>query len=54
MSAFIINILRSFGVDRAIGFGVLTRMWSALAGPLTIILIATRFSKFDAHVKTQV
>lgn len=47
MSAFVVNILRSFGVNRAIGFGVLTRMWSALAGPLTIILIATRFSKVE-------
>lgn len=47
MSAFVINILRSFGVNRAIGFGVLTRMWSALAGPLTILLIATRFSKVE-------
>jgi hypothetical protein len=35
------------GVNRAIGFGVLTRLWSALAGPLTIILIATRFSKVE-------
>lgn len=47
MSDFVINILKSFGVNRAIGFGVLTRMWSALAGPLTIILIATRFSKVE-------
>lgn len=47
MPTFVINILRSFGVNRAIGFGVLTRMWSALAGPLTIILIATRFSKVE-------
>lgn len=45
MSVFVINILRSFGVNRAIGFGVLTRMWSAFAGPLTILLIASRFSK---------
>ena len=36
-----------FGVNRAIGFGVLTRLWSALAGPLTILLIATRFSKVE-------
>lgn len=42
-----ITILKSFGVNRAIGFGVLTRMWSALAGPLTILLIATRFSKVE-------
>jgi len=40
-------MFRSFGVNRAIGFGVLTRMWSALAGILTIILIATRFSKIE-------
>lgn len=36
-----------FGVNRAIGFGVLTRLWSALAGPVTILLIATRFSKVE-------
>lgn len=36
-----------FGVNRAIGFGVLTRLWSALAGPLTILLIATRLSKVE-------
>jgi len=47
LSAFIIKILKSFGVNKAIGFGVLTRMWSALAGPLTILLIATRFSKVE-------
>jgi hypothetical protein len=34
-------------VNRAIGFGVLTRLWGALAGPLTILLIATRFSKIE-------
>ena len=47
LSAFVINILRSFGVNRAIGFGVLTRMWGALAGPLTIFLIATRLTKVE-------
>ena len=47
MSDLVINILKSFGVNKAIGFGVLTRMWSALAGPLTILLIATRFSKVE-------
>jgi hypothetical protein len=44
---FITGILRSLGVNKAIGFGVLTRMWSALAGPVTIFLIATRFSKVE-------
>jgi O-antigen/teichoic acid export membrane protein len=47
LSDLVINILRSLGVNRAIGFGVLTRMWGALAGPLTIVLIATRFSKVE-------
>lgn len=47
MQDFAINILRSFGVNKAIGFGVLTRMWSAFAGPLTILLIATNFSKVE-------
>lgn len=42
-----LQLLRMFGVNRAIGYGVLTRMWSALAGPLTILLIATRFSKVE-------
>lgn len=47
MPACVTIILRLFGVNRAIGFGVLTRMWSAFAGPLTILLIATRFSKIE-------
>ncbi|MBV5330027.1 MAG: hypothetical protein JZU65_20770 [Chlorobium sp.] len=38
-------MLRGLGVDRAIGYGVLTRLWSVLAGPLTIMLIATKFTK---------
>lgn len=42
-----LQLLRMFGVNRAIGYGVLTRMWSALAGSLTILLIATRFSKVE-------
>lgn len=38
-------MLRWFGIDRAIGYGVLTRIWSVLAGPLTIVFIATKFTK---------
>jgi hypothetical protein len=38
-------LLRGFGIDKAVGYGVLTRFWGAFAGPLTILLIATRFSK---------
>lgn len=32
------------GVDRAVGYGVLVRVWSLLAGPVTMLLIASRFS----------
>lgn len=42
----IVNIKR-FGVNRAIGYGVFSRIWSVFAGPLTIILIAYRFSKTE-------
>lgn len=47
MINIIVKALQFVGVNRAIGYGVLTRMWSALAGPLTILLIATRFSKVE-------
>ena len=47
MTAFVIKILQLFGINRAIGFGVLTRMWSMLAGPLTILLIAKHFSNIE-------
>lgn len=38
-------ILRILGVDRAICYGVLTRLWGLAAGPLTILIVATRMSK---------
>ncbi len=38
-------ILRILGVDRAVGYGVLTRVWGLAAGPLTILMVATRMSK---------
>lgn len=38
-------LLRLFGVDRAIGYGVLTRIWSLVAGPATILIVATGMSK---------
>lgn len=41
----ILSILRILGVDRAIGYGVLTRVWGLAAGPLTILMVATRMSK---------
>lgn len=39
------RILYAFGVDRAVGYGILARMWGILSGPVTMVLIAARFSK---------
>lgn len=33
------------GFNRAVGYGVLTRVWGMLAGPVSILIIASRFSK---------
>lgn len=33
------------GLNRAVGYGVLTRLWGMLAGPVSILIIASRFSK---------
>lgn len=41
----VIKFLRFFGLNRAIGYGVLARAWSFIAGPVTILIIASRFSK---------
>lgn len=45
MTDSIIHFLRKLGFNRAISYGVLTRVWSLLAGPVTILMIATRLSK---------
>lgn len=45
MNERLIKFLRIFGLNRAIGYGVLARAWSIIAGPVTIMVIATRFSK---------
>ncbi len=36
--------LRRVGLNRAVGYGVLTRLWSLAAGPITLLVIASRFS----------
>jgi hypothetical protein len=41
------SVLNRLGVSRAIGYGVITRLWGVLAGPINIYLIATRFSKVE-------
>lgn len=33
------------GLNRAVGYGVLTRAWGMLAGPVSILIIASRFSR---------
>jgi len=43
--AVLVKFLRGVGLDRAVGYGVLTRAWGVLAGPVSILIIASRFSK---------
>jgi hypothetical protein len=31
-------------MDRAVGFGMMARVWGLLAGPVTMFLVASRFS----------
>ena len=38
------NILRFFGIDRAVSFGISARLWSFIASPIIMLLIVTRFS----------
>jgi O-antigen/teichoic acid export membrane protein len=44
MNMLIKSILRFLGFDRAVSFGILARVWSLFAGPITIMIIATGFS----------
>jgi O-antigen/teichoic acid export membrane protein len=41
---FIERTLAGLGIDRAVGWTVAARMWSMLAGPLSVILIASHLS----------
>lgn len=43
--SFVYNVLRLIGIDKAVGFGVINRLWNIIAGPLTIILISQYFTK---------
>jgi hypothetical protein len=38
------KLLLALGINRAVTYGVLSRVWGSIAGPITILLIATRFS----------
>lgn len=45
MLATIQRIFHFFGFDRAVGYGILARLWGIASGPVTMVLIAARFSK---------
>ena len=40
----LLKTLLFFGFDRAVSYGVLARVWGVVAGPVTMIIIASRFS----------
>ncbi len=41
---FIERVLSGLGIDRAVGWTAAARVWSVLAGPISVVLIATRLS----------
>lgn len=41
----LLKIFSHFGLNRAISYGVLTRAWSVIAGPVTILMIAGHLTK---------
>jgi O-antigen/teichoic acid export membrane protein len=44
MNTIIKRLLRFLGFDRAVCFGIMARLWSLVAGPVTMVVIATGFS----------
>jgi O-antigen/teichoic acid export membrane protein len=42
--ADLVSILQKAEVDRAVFYGVLARVWGVISGPITALLIATKFS----------
>jgi len=40
-----LKTLYFFGFDRAVSYGVLARVWGVFAGPVTMVIIAARFSR---------
>jgi O-antigen/teichoic acid export membrane protein len=43
--ATIQNLLQFLGFDRAVSYGILARLWGIISGPVSMLLIAARFSK---------
>ena len=38
------NLLHKMGIDRAVSWGILAKLWSIVAGPVSLLFIASRFS----------
>jgi hypothetical protein len=47
LSSKLLNLLRFFGIDRAIAYVVLGRSWSVLSGPITLLFIARFLSPHE-------
>ncbi|MGZ8796299.1 MAG: hypothetical protein ACXW2F_03055, partial [Thermoanaerobaculia bacterium] len=43
-STFIGRVLSGWGIDRAVGWTVAARAWAVLAGPISVVLIATHLT----------
>ncbi len=44
MITFVKKLAQALGFDRAVNYAVFAQMWKFVAGPVTLLLIATRFS----------
>lgn len=44
LQSFTVMVTTRMGVDRAVLFGILQRVWGLISGPISLILIASRFS----------
>ncbi len=44
-STFLVRALRKVGIDGAVGFAVLARLWQLLTGPVTQLILVVSFSK---------
>jgi O-antigen/teichoic acid export membrane protein len=42
---FMRSILDALGIDRAVGYGLVSRIWGLASGPISLLIIASRFSK---------
>ena len=45
MADILLKFFRFVGINRAISYGVITRFWGIIAGPITMLIIVLRFSR---------